>query len=121
MEGREHNDLLQMYDVNLSGKRKRQIPEHIYRSRYSSKDYLNCVHQNGSRFGFLPLNDLAVYTGQEIIWSDVPSIVEAHHIIRHSGLPNFLAARIPVPSQLNIHAWESYLSDYWDKQIMGFH
>ena len=32
-------------------------------------------------------------------------------------MPNFMGARIPVHSQLNIPTWKSYLTEYWDKQI----
>ena len=59
-----------------------------------------------------------VYTGKEVLWSNVPSLIEAHKIIRTSALPNFMGVRISVSSQLNINAFKSYLSKYWDKQIV---
>ena len=59
-----------------------------------------------------------VYTGEDIIWTDVPNVIEAHKIIKKSAMPNFMGARIPVNSQFNIPAWESYLNEYWDKQIV---
>ena len=67
---------------------------------------------------FLPLNDLMVYTGEDIIWTDVLNVIEAHKIIRKSAMPNFMGARIPVNGQFNIPAWKSYLNRYWDKQIV---
>ena len=33
-------------------------------------------------------------------------------------MPNFMGARIPVSGQFNITAWKSYLTEYWDKQIV---
>ena len=59
-----------------------------------------------------------VYTGEDIIWTDVPNVIEAHKIIRKSAMPNFMGARIPVNGQFNIPAWKSYLNGYWDKQIV---
>ena len=53
-----------------------------------------------------------VYT-VEVIWANVPSVIEAHKIIK-----KFMKARIQVHSQLNITAWKSYLNKYWDKQIV---
>ena len=59
-----------------------------------------------------------VYTGEDVIWTDVPNIIEAHKIIRTSAMPIFMGARIPVNGQFNIPAWKSYLAGYWDKQIV---
>ena len=40
--------------------------------------------------------------------------------MRASGLPNFLFARLAVPSRLNIPAWKAYLQDYSDVQVCDF-
>ena len=107
------------YDtVGLAHKRKHNIPEAIRLNAFYCKDYRNCVYQNGRNFGFLPMNDLLVCSGKEIIWGDVPNIIQAHKIIRDSNMPNFMGARIPVNAQFNIPAWKSHLSEYWDKQIV---
>ena len=37
---------------------------------------------------------------------------------KNSALPNFMALRIPVTSQLKIPAWKKYLDQYWDKQFV---
>ena len=55
-----------------TNKRIRQIPPDVYGARYQSLDYKNCLYQNDKHFGFIPLNDLTVYTGQEVIWERVP-------------------------------------------------
>ena len=116
VEERSGDDYVYLYDVSNSyRKRKRNIPDHIYQDKFLSSDYVNCVQQNGKDFGFLPLNNLMVYTGDDIVWSQVPNIVEAHTIVRNSKQPNFMGARIPVASQFNIQAWNSYLDQYWDK------
>ena len=81
-------------------------------------DYKNCVYQTEKNFGFVPLNDLMVYTGQEIVWGHLPDMVEAHAKIRKSALPNFMKLRIPVTTQLKVSAWKHYLQEYWDKQLI---
>ena len=94
-----------IYDiVNPPHKRKRNIPDIIHLNTNNSVDYKRCIQQNGRNFGFLPLNDLMVYTGKEVTWDDVPNIIEAHKIIRNSAMPNFMGARIPVRGQFNITA-----------------
>ena len=119
VEEKDDEAYVYLYDVSNSPvKRKRNIPDHIYQAKFLSSDYVNCVHQNGKDFGFLPLNNLMVYTGDDIIWSEVPPIVAAHNIVKNSGKPNFMGARIPVAGQFNIHAWKFYLDQYWDKRIV---
>ena len=38
--------------------------------------------------------------------------IELHKEVKKYNLPNYLGARIPVRSQLNISQWESMLSEY---------
>ena len=97
-----------------------KIPDDILKNRFQSLDYKNCLYQNDNAFGFVPLNDLMVYTGKEVIWGSIPDIVEAHRKIRNSGLPNFMGLRVPVQSQLKISAWRKYLKQYWDHQLLDF-
>ena len=59
-----------------------------------------------------------VYTGQEVIWGSVPSIIQAHEMVRCSAMPNFRQLRIPVQTQLKVDAWRKYLDSYWDKQLI---
>ena len=87
---------------NVTKQRKKNIPDTVKFEKIYSKDHNRCMYQNKARFGFLPYNDLLVYTGQEVIWANIPNIIEAHNLIRKSGLPNFLGQRIPVQSQLKI-------------------
>ena len=102
----------------LPCKRTRQIPSQVYAARFQSSDHKNCLYQNDKNFGFIPLNDLIVYTGPEVIWGLVPDIVEAHAKIQRSGLPNFMHARIPLNIQLKVHCWKKYLHSYWDQQLV---
>ena len=55
-----------IYDIiNPPHERKRNIPDVIHLNKNNSVDYKSCIQQNGRNFGFLPLNDLMVYTGEE--------------------------------------------------------
>ena len=44
--------------------------------------------------------------------------VDVHRKIKQKGLANFMAARIPVKSQLNIDKWKESLVGYWDQQLL---
>ena len=59
-----------------------------------------------------------VYTVQDVIWGDVPNILQAHANVRQSGVPNFMSCRIPVQTQLKVQAWKKYLDSYWDRQLI---
>ena len=48
-----------------------------------------CIAQNGGEFGYIPLHDLKIYNGPQVYWEKIPDILEAHTIIRQSGVPNF--------------------------------
>ena len=94
-----------------------KIPLYVWENKHLSKDHMACLAQNGGDFEYIPLNDLKVYEGPDIVWQKVPDIIEAHKIIRNSGVPNFLKSRIPVPTQLDPQRWYLHLQDYWDKQL----
>ena len=44
-----------------------------------------------------------------VLHSDFPDLVPIYNAVKDTGLPNAMAARISVPSRLNIKAWEFYL------------
>ena len=104
--------------THVTKHRKKFIPETVKWEQIHSKDYNRCIYQNKARFGFIPYNDLLLYTGEDVVWGEVPNMIEAHSIIRKSGLPNYLCMRIPVSSQLNIPIWKEHLASYWDQQLL---
>ena len=81
------------------------------------QEYRKCSAQNGVRYGAVPLSPIKLFTGDSTYWEQVPDIIQAHQLIRQSGLPNVLGLRIPVHTQLNVNKWSSYLSDYYDQQL----
>ena len=84
----------------------------------NQKHLINIVSNNVHTFGFCPLTPLKLYTGNPVTWNACYTDLEAHAIVTATGKPNYLAARIPVTSQLNIMNWRSYLSKYWDVQLL---
>ena len=64
VEEKNNDNYVYLYDVsNFPARRKCNIPHYIYQEKLLSQDYVTCVRQNGKDFGFLPLNNLMVYTG----------------------------------------------------------
>ena len=84
----------------------------------NQKHLVNIVSNNVHTFGFCPLTPLKLYTGIPVTWNACHTDLEAHAIVTATGKPNYLAARIPVTSQLNIMNWRSYLSNYLDVQLL---
>lgn len=48
------------------------------------------------------------------------SFVKLHNLVRAAGVPNFLGARLSVPTLLNIGLWRSLLNDYPDAVVCDF-
>ena len=52
---------------------------------------------------------------------DFPGLVPIYEAVRATGLPNAMSARIPLPSNLNISAWEKYLGSMEGKdKVLDF-
>ena len=49
--------------------------------------------------------------------SSSATIFDIHRSIVDSNTHNFMKAQIEIESQLNPDAWDSYLANYWDKQL----
>ena len=113
----------QAYDLSFSDSnalpyvREDKIPLYIWNHRDTSKDHKACVMQNNGIFGYVPLTDLKIYTGPPVKWDAVPDSIQAHNLVKKSGVPNFLKCRIPVETNLNANIWRTYLKDYWDQQL----
>ena len=46
--------------------------------------------------------------------------VNAHTIVQRTGVPNYMSAKIPIPSKFNIDKWENLLCGYEDYTIVEF-
>ena len=78
--------------------------------------YQRWLDQSDFKFGYAPLQDqmMPLVTNQGIYTDPV----DVHKKVKQSGLPNFMAARIPIKSQLNIDKWKEALVGYWDQQLL---
>ena len=74
--------------------------------------------QSKVKFGFIPLTDPILPVNENISDKECRDPIELHNEVKKHDLPNYLGARIPVPSHLNIHAWETLLEGYWDRQLL---
>ena len=122
----EVNQLCSIYDVNNVGMEEMFVNTIIFANQ-GNKDLAQGVdtpsfsqwqRQVDFQFGFVPL-------GGQLMPSSVTSCnfhdyspIEMHKIIRKTGKPNFLQARLPVVSQLHVDKWQSLLADYWDQQLL---
>ena len=71
--------------------------------------------QSKVKFGFIPLTDPIMPSRADTSHIKCRDPIELHNEVKKYDLQNYLGARIPVESQLNIQAWESLLEGYWDK------
>ena len=69
-------------------------------------------------FGFVPLEEQVMPTANipDSVFSG--SLLQAHELVKATGKPNYLQARIPIQSQLNVEQWEKALVGYWDRQLL---
>ena len=69
-------------------------------------------------FGFVPLEEQVMPTSNipDSVFSG--SLLQAHELVKGTGKRNYLQARIPIQSQLNVKQWEKALVGYWDRQLL---
>ena len=77
----------------------------------------NWRSQSDFDFGFIPVDEqIMPQTGKSNDWGGA-SPWDVHALVRATGVPNFIKARIPIKSQLHVQAWKDNLEGYWDKQL----
>ena len=97
--------------------KKRLHPSVLHKAK-NCRDYVACKGQMGESFGVIPLENLCTYEGPETKNQHIPDSLLLHKVVAQYGCPNFLGARIPVVSKLNIDKWKFYLKEYWDQQLV---
>ena len=89
-------------------------------------DLQNCVSQQKTVFGFLPITNLRRFHINQslqprLVLSDEEfDPVKTHNIVRSSGKYNFEGARIQLPSKINFDLFDELAKDYWDYQLPAF-
>ena len=57
---------------------------------------------------------------QTVDINSIEQLIDIADIIRSTHVPNYKAARIPIKSDLNVEAWETYLQSYSDKRVLQY-
>ena len=57
---------------------------------------------------------------QDVQWTDTTGYHDIYTQVRKTALPNYMEARIPIPSGLNIPAWRELLAGYHDNTIVDY-
>ena len=63
-------------------------------------------------FGFVPLGSQLMSSNATLCNSHDYLPIETHKIVKETGKPNFLQARLPGTSQLNVDRWKTLLKYY---------
>ena len=74
--------------------------------------------QSKAKFGYIPLTDPIMPKSKHTSKIAFSNPIDMHEEVKKYDLPNYLGARIPVKSELNIQAWEQLLHGYWDTQLL---
>ena len=81
-------------------------------------DFRNWRSQSDFTFGFVPLSNLVVNKNLDHVTTGIYDPIQQHRIVKATGIPNYLGARIQVNSQLNLDEWDKILQNYWDQQLL---
>ena len=118
--------LLPLYDVNYTGIEDKFVNSILHVHQFStsgdigeldSEIYNTWRHQSDFNFGFVPLGDQMLPRIVTVNEAKGKSPIQIHEIVRSTSKPNFIEARIPIDSQLNVEAWKKCLDCYWDQQL----
>ena len=71
--------------------------------------------QTDFQFGFVPLGDMVMPYNSGHIADVIEDPILQHHLVRKTGIPNFLGVRLHAKYQLNIDEWKV---QYWDQQLL---
>ena len=121
----ERSQLKLIYDKNYCGFEDKFTSSVLYVSHKGSKENWEVIDENihqlwqsqvDFRFGFVPLQDQLLPGPAIGISTFSGTLLQIHDIVKKSGKPKFLKARIPI--QLKVEAWEEALGNYWDGQLL---
>ena len=121
------SDCRQIYDVNYVGIEDKFANSILHVNQFQlvgATDTVNTEIYNAWRrqsdfdFGFVPIGEQLLPNTQVVNDTMGRSPFQIHDLVKSTGRPNFMQARFPLQSQLNVRAWEKYLHGYWDKQLL---
>ena len=103
-----------IYDVNYAGVEGKfvnsimhfnQFSDHIDIADSESHIFQLWHEQSDLDFGFIPLGEQQMPNTFDTNVIHTNNLIEIHEIVRKTKNPNFMQARIPVTSQLNVEVW----------------
>ena len=119
-----HNrDMVKIFDIASDDKYLNTLLSKQVIKRVLANGNMQCEvfkkwrDQTDFDFGFVPLSNFLLPDSKDQ-GLRFESPIEQHYAVRCQGVPNFLGARSPVSSQLNVEAWQNMLGDYWDTQLL---
>ena len=121
MKGGVSDSFMQLYDVNFVGIEDKFASSIMYHPK-NHTEYINqsiyqkWLAQSDFKFGFIPLQDQMMSMG--LNQGVYTSPLDVRRRVKQTGVPNFMAARISVKSQLNIDKWKEALAGYCDQQLL---
>ena len=74
--------------------------------------------QSGFSFRFIPHSEQVMPDVVNTVSPVGLTVFDIHALVRATGKHNYMSARIPVRSQLNVSVWKEELSNYWDQQLL---
>ena len=108
---KDGNELCPLYDHRLAGIEDKFVSTILSnvstRRRPNDADdkaqiFLKWQQQSDFEFGFIPRSEQVMPEIHEIGSPQGLSILEIHALIKATGVPNYMQARIPIQSQLNV-------------------
>ena len=85
---------------------------------FDSEIFKKWRRQSAFDFGFIPIDEQAMPVVEYVNEWEGASPWDVHDFVKATGVPNFLKARIPIISQLNVQAWKDNLKGYWNQQLL---
>ena len=110
-----------IYDINYAGVADKFVNSILHANQFNLSENTDKVdteiynawrHQSDFKFGFV-LIDKQLLPDTEYTSNVMGrSPFRIHEIVRSTNKPNFMQARFPVDSQLNVEAWKKHLQGY---------
>ena len=116
-----------IYDINHAGVVDKFVNSILHANQFNLSESTPKVDteiynawrcQSDFKFGFVSIDEQLLPDTEHISNVSHGSPFKIHEIVRSTNKPNFMQARFPVDSQLNVHAWEKHLQGYWDRQLI---
>ena len=114
-----------LYDAHYTGVQDKFVNSILHVGQFNgitpnvdTEIYQKWRNQSDLTLGFVPLAEQIMPKDTSINDPKTLSPIEMQNVVRATGKPKFMEARLPVKSQLNVKAWKMNLTKYWDQQLL---